>query len=89
MFNYTDKRRSDKGFISAKIRQISRITKSTRKFLNLQHTVNPVLKATLNKRKKIRPIKGEHSVILSTFIKLQFVIKTFVLSILSGRFTQV
>ena len=30
----------------------------------------------------------EHSAILSTFNKLQFVIKIFVLSILSGRFTQ-
>ena len=34
-------------------------------------------------------LQGEHSAILSTFIKLQFVIKIFVLSILSGRFTQV
>ena len=31
----------------------------------------------------------EHSAILSTFIKLPFVFKTFVLSILSGRFRQV
>ena len=36
-----------------------------------------------------RMLQGEHSVILSTFIKLPFVIKIFVLSILSGRFTQV
>ena len=32
---------------------------------------------------------GEHSAILLTFIKLAFVIKIFVLSFLSGRFTQV
>ena len=31
----------------------------------------------------------EHSAILSTFIKLQFVIKIFILSILSGRFAQI
>ena len=31
----------------------------------------------------------EHSAILSTFIKLPFVFKTFVLSILSGPFRQV
>ena len=31
----------------------------------------------------------QHSAILSTFIKLPFVIKILVLSILSGRFTQV
>ena len=34
-------------------------------------------------------LKGEHSAILSTFIKLSFVIKVFDLSILSGRFRQV
>ena len=34
-------------------------------------------------------LQAEHSAILSTFIKLPFVIKTFVLSFLSGRFTQV
>ena len=34
-------------------------------------------------------LQGEHSALLSTFIKLLFVIKIFVLSILSGRFTQV
>ena len=33
--------------------------------------------------------KGEHSAILLTFIKLPFVIEILVLSILSGRFTQV
>ena len=33
--------------------------------------------------------KGEHSAILSTFIKLPFVIKIFVLYILSGRLRQV
>ena len=32
---------------------------------------------------------AQHSAILSTFIKLPFVIKIFVLSILSGRFTQI
>ena len=32
---------------------------------------------------------GEHSAILLTFIKLSFVIKIFVLSIFSGRFSQV
>ena len=31
----------------------------------------------------------EHSAILSTFIKLPLIVKTFVLSFLSGRFTQV
>ena len=40
-------------------------------------------------RKYFRMLKGEHSAILSTFIKLPIVIKIFVLSILSGRFTQV
>ena len=34
-------------------------------------------------------IQGEHSPILLTFIKLPFSIKTFVLSILSGRLRQV
>ena len=34
-------------------------------------------------------LQGEHSAILLTFIKLPFVIKIFVLSIFSGRFTQV
>ena len=34
-------------------------------------------------------LQGEHSAILSTFIKLPFVIKIFVLSILVGCFTQV
>ena len=34
-------------------------------------------------------LQGEHSAILPAFFKLKFVIKTFVLSILSGRFTQV
>ena len=31
----------------------------------------------------------EHSAIFSTFIKLPFVVKTFVLSVLDGRFRQV
>ena len=34
-------------------------------------------------------LQGEHSAILLTFIKLPFVFKIFVLSILSGGFTQV
>ena len=34
------------------------------------------------------PRGAKHSAILSTFIKLSFVINTFVLSILSGSFTQ-
>ena len=34
-------------------------------------------------------LQGEHSEIVSTFIKLPFVIKIFVLSIFSGRFIQV
>ena len=38
---------------------------------------------------KVKSIEEEHSAILSTFIKLPFVIKTFVLSIFSDRFTQV
>ena len=36
-----------------------------------------------------RMLQREHSAILSTFIKLPFVIKIFIFSILSGRFTQV
>ena len=36
-----------------------------------------------------RLLQGEHSAIILNFIKLPFVIKIFVLSILSGRFTQV
>ena len=35
-----------------------------------------------------RMLQGEHSAILLTFIKLPFVIKIFVMSSLSGRFTQ-
>ena len=35
-------------------------------------------------RKYCRMLQGEHSAILSTFIELSFVIKIFVLSILSG-----
>ena len=34
-----------------------------------------------------RMLQGEHSTMLLTFIKLPFVIKTFALSILRGRFT--
>ena len=40
-------------------------------------------------QKYCRMHQGEHSAILSTFIKLQFVIKIFVLSFLSGRLRQV
>ena len=40
-------------------------------------------------QKNSRMLQGEHSAILSTFIKLPFVINNFLLSILSGRFTQV
>ena len=40
-------------------------------------------------QKYCRMLQGEHSAILSTFIKLPLVIKVFVLSILSGCFTQV
>ena len=36
-----------------------------------------------------RMLQEEHSAILSTFIKLSFVIGIFVLTLLSGRFTQV
>ena len=39
-------------------------------------------------QKYCRMLQGEHSAILLTFIKLPFVIKIFVLSILSGCFTQ-
>ena len=39
--------------------------------------------------KYCRMLQGEHSAILSTFIKLPFVINIFVLSILSDCFTQV
>ena len=40
-------------------------------------------------QKYCRILQGEHSAILLTLIKLLFVMKIFVLSILSGRFTQV
>ena len=40
-------------------------------------------------RMYFRMLQGEHSAILSTFIKLPFALKTFVLSILSGRSRQV
>ena len=40
-------------------------------------------------QKYCRMLQGEHSAILSTFIKLLFVIKNFVLSIFSGHCTQV
>ena len=38
-------------------------------------------------QKYCRMLQGDHSAILSTFIKLPLVFKIFVLSILSGRFT--
>ena len=40
-------------------------------------------------QKYCRMLQGEHSAILSTFIKIPAVIKIFILSILSGRFTKV
>ena len=40
-------------------------------------------------QKYCRMLRGEHSTILSTFIKLSFVIKIFILVILSGCFKQV
>ena len=40
-------------------------------------------------QKNYRMLQGEHSAILWTFIKLPFVVKIFVLYILSGHFTQV
>ena len=40
-------------------------------------------------QKYCRMLQGEHSAILSTFIKLPIVIKIFVLSILSGQQRQV
>ena len=40
-------------------------------------------------QKYCRMLQWEHSATLSTFIKLTFVIKIFVLSNFSGRFTQV
>ena len=40
-------------------------------------------------QKYCRMLQGEHSAILSSFIRQLFVIKIFVLSFLSGRFTQV
>ena len=40
-------------------------------------------------QKYCRMLQGEHSAILLTFIKLPFVIKIFVLSILSGPLRQV
>ena len=40
-------------------------------------------------QKHCRMLRGEHSAILLTFIKLPFVIEIFVLSILSGLFSQI
>ena len=70
----------------------------------VNYTVEPVLRDHSKKNKKngfqirlslnagqkyCRMLQGEHSAILSTFIKLPFSIKTFVLSVLSGRLTKV
>ena len=44
---------------------------------------------SLMKVESIESIQGEHSAILSTFIKLSFVFKIFILSIFEWRFTQV
>ena len=72
--------------------------------LTLRCTVKPVLSGHSKSTPKIvfqyglslnagqkycRMLQGEHSAILSTFIKLPFSIKTFVLSFLSGRLRQV
>ena len=43
----------------------------------------------ISRSKVLQNAPREHSAILSTFIKLPFVFKFFVLSILSGRFRQV
>ena len=66
-------------------------------FQILEYTVKPLSKRqkigfqdqlSLNAGQKYcRMLQGEHSAIISTFIKLPFVIKVFVLSFLSGRFT--
>ena len=40
-------------------------------------------------QKYCRMLQWDHTAILSTFIKLPFVIKIFAMSFLSGRFTQV
>ena len=45
--------------------------------------------AVVEAQKMLSSHEGEHSAILSTFIKLPFVIEIFVLSILSGRFSKV
>ena len=56
--------------------------------LSADYTVNAVLGGHSKKKTNYRlmqvKIIAEHSAILSTFIKLPFVIKTFVLSFLSG-----
>ena len=57
--------------------------------------IKTCVKQPLSKRQKISfqdqlsLNAGQNSAILSTFIKLPFVINNFLLSILSGRFTQV
>ena len=58
--------------------------------LSKRQTIRFQTKSSLNAGQKYyRMLQGEHSVILSTFIKLPLVIKILVLFILSGRFTQV
>ena len=62
--------------------------------LTADYTVNPHLKKEnqfpLNAGQKYcRMLQGEHSAIFSTFIKLPFVIKNFVLSFLSGCLRQI
>ena len=67
-----------------------------RRYVQFVYTVKPVLSGNSNRRPTIgfqdllslnadqkycRMLQGEHSAILSTFIKLPFVIKIFVLSI--------
>ena len=70
----------------------------TLKIIFLSNTVNPVLSGHSKRRPKLgfktdyrlMQVKSiaEHSAILSTFIKIPFVIMIFVLSFLSGRLRQ-
>ena len=67
--------------------------------LTADYTVNPVLSSHLKKKedqlslnagqKYCSMLQGEHSAILSTLIKLPFVIKIFVLSFFYGYLRQV
>ena len=57
--------------------------------LIVDYTVKPVLSGHSKKKTnyhlmQVKSIAGEHSEILSTFMKLPFVIKVFVLSFLGG-----